>query len=205
MSATLAAMSNRSAHLSFPMPGLGATAVAGLGNWESYIALDRVITGNGFRIRFLRGTFEIMSISKLHESLKGIIGILVQEFCDAYDIAYEYLGSATNRAEGVAGAEPDESFTFGSDEKDKPDLVIEIGLTSGGIDKCDLWAELGARELWIWEQDRLHAFSLVDGKVEPILKSVVLPGIDFAMVQEVAKMKPTSAAKREFRKRLQSV
>lgn len=145
-----------------------------------------------------------MSISKLHEYLKGVIGILVQEFCDAKSIPYFTCGNATNRVEGVAGAEPDESFTFGADEKEKPDLVIEVGLTSGGIDKCELWAELGARELWVWEKERLHAFSLADGKIEPLCQSVVLPGIDFAMIAEVVKIKPTSAAKMEFRRHLQA-
>ncbi len=195
-------MSNRNIHLSFPMPALGQSAGAGLMDWDSYLAIDEVLTDRGFRIRFFRGAFEIMSISKLHEQLKSIIGILIQEFCDAHGISYFITGSATNRVEGVAGAEPDDSFVFGEQDKPKPDLVIEVGLTSGGIDKCELWAELGARELWVWENDRLHAFALEGGVPEPLQKSIVLPGIDLTMLAEVVQMKPTSAAKLEFRKRL---
>jgi Uma2 family endonuclease len=195
-------MSNRSLHLSFPMPALGQSAGAGLMDWCSYLALDEVLTGRGFRIRFLKGTFEIMSISKLHEQLKSIIGILVQEFCDARGIHYSITGSATQRVDGVAGAEPDESFTFGSEDRDRPDLVIEVGLSSGGIDKCELWAELGARELWVWEKDRLHAFALESGTAVPLQQSAVLPGIDLVMLAEVALIKPTSAAKQAFRQRL---
>ena len=198
------AMSDRKIQLSFPMPGPGQSAGAGLMDWHSYLALDEVLTGRGFRIRFYRGAFEIMSISKLHERLKSIIGILVQEYCDASGIAYSVVGSATNRLEGIAGAEPDESFIFGTEDKDKPDLVIEVGLTSGGIDKCELWAELGARELWVWENDRLHAFALEKGIPMPLQNSGVLPGIDLVMLAEVVRIQPTSAAKLEFRKRLQN-
>lgn len=171
-------------------------------DWQSYLALDEVLTGRGFRIRFYRGAFEIMSISKLHERLKSIIGRLVEEFCDARGIAYSITGSATNRLEGIAGAEPDESFIFGSEDKDRPDLVIEVGLTSGGIDKCELWAELGARELWVWENDRLHAFTLEKGVPMPLQNSTVLPGIDLVMLAEMVSIQPTSTAKLEFRKRL---
>ncbi len=173
-------------------------------DWDSYIALDRVLTGKGFRIRYLRGAFEIMSISKKHESMKSIIGILIQEFCDAFGIAYRINGSATNRVDGLAGAEPDDSFIFDSEDKDKPDLVIEIAFTSGGIDKCALWAELGARELWVWENERLHAFTFNNGNPEPIMKSIVLPGIDLTLLAEMARKEPTSAAKLEYRKRLQA-
>ena len=184
------------------MPALDQSAGAGLMDWSSYLAIDEVLTDRGFRIRFLRGAFEIMSISKLHEQLKSIICILIQEYCDSRGIAYSITGSATNRVEGIAGAEPDESFCFGEEDKDKPDLVIEVGLTSGGIDKCELWAELGARELWVWEKDRLHAFALESGAPVPLQQSLVLPGMNLPMLAEVALMKPTSAAKLEFRKRL---
>ncbi len=180
------------------MPGLGVNAATGLCDWETYLAIDRVITKQGLRIRFYRGTFEIMSISRKHEGIKSVIGMLVEAFCLRLGIDFYCWGSATNRIEGVAGAEPDESYVFGAEEKENPDLVIEVGLTSGGIDKCELWAELGARELWVWEKDRLHAFSLVDGKVEPIQKSLALPGIQFAWIGQLATMQPASAAVREF-------
>ena len=174
-------------------------------DWDSYVALDHALTGKGFRIRYLRGAFEIMSISRPHESMKSILSILVQEFCDAFSIAYHIIGSATNRVEGMAGAEPDESFIFGLEEKAKPDLVIEIAFTSGGIDKGELWAQLGARELWVWEHDRLNAFTFSNGRPEPIQSSLVLPGLDLALLAEVARLKPTSAAKLEFRRRLQAL
>jgi Uma2 family endonuclease len=196
-------MSDRSIQLSFPMTWPGQSAGAGLTDWRSYLALDEVLTDRGLRIRFYRAAFEITSLAKEPQRLKSIIGILVQEFCDARGIAYSIIGSATNRLDGIAGAEPDESFIFGSEDKDKPDLVIEVGLTSGGIDKCELWAELGARELWVWENDRLHAFALEKGIPMPLQNSGVLPGINLVMLAEVVRIQPTSAAKLEFRKRLQ--
>ena len=183
------------------MPGPGQSSGVGLTDWDSYVAMGKALQGTGFRVRYLRGIFEIMSISRPHEYLKSVIGNLVEAFCQDTGLDYFTWGSATNRMEGVAGAEPDESFTFGPEAKDKPDLVIEVGLSGGGIDKCELWADLGAKELWVWENDRLHAFRLGSGSAEPIKESQFLPGLDLALVEELARTQPTSAAVRELRKR----
>jgi len=164
--------------------------------------MDKALAGTGFRVRYLRGIFEIMSISRPHEYLKSLIGSFVETYCQEIGIDYFAWGSATNRVEGVASAEPDESYTFGTTTKETPDLVIEVGLTSGGIDKCALWSDLGAKEIWIWENDRLHAFRLEPGHVEPILHSLSLPGLDLAMIEELVRIQPTSAAVRELRQRL---
>ena len=176
----------------------------GLADWDTYLAMDRALSRSGLRVRYLRGVFEVMSISRPHEYMKSIIGSLVDTFCRVTNIEYYKWGSATNRVEGVAGAEPDESFTFGAEDKPKPDLVIEVAFSSGGIDKCALWAELGAREIWVWERDRLHGFDLESGTPEPLTTSRVLPGLKLATLEAAAHIKPTSAACREFAEQLAS-
>ncbi|MDB6140361.1 MAG: hypothetical protein JWO94_3433 [Verrucomicrobiaceae bacterium] len=195
-------MSNRSLQLSFPLPGPGQSSGLGLTDWDSFTAMDKALAGTGFRVRYLRGIFEIMSISRPHEYLKSLMGSLIETYCQHVGIDYFAWGSATHRIEGVASAEPDESYTFGVDAKETPDLVIEVGLTSGGIDKCALWSDLGAKEIWIWENDRLHAFQLEPGRVEPIRQSLCLPALDLVMIDELVRLQPTSAAVRELRRRL---
>lgn len=99
------------------------------------------------------------------------------------------------------GGEPDDSFSFGEEMKPQPDLFIELALSSGGIDKLEFWSEIRAREVWVWQNSRLHAYALVDGGYEVVTESRVLPGIPFKLVEELADLKPHSRAVREFQKR----
>ena len=188
-----------------PMPAPGETALVGLGDWATYQALDKVLSDRGHRVRYFNGVLEIMSISFKHDSLSRRIGLLVAAFCEAIGIDFETWGSATQTKEGSAAGEPDESYTFGLEPKDKPELVIEVGLSSGGIDKLEFWSALGAKEVWIWQNDRLHGFARgSDDAFHPITTSVLLPGLSLALVQEFAVIQPSSRAVREFRARLQT-
>jgi Uma2 family endonuclease len=187
------------------MPAPGETVVVGLGNWASYIALDRALEGRGYRVRYFKGLLEIMSISFKHESIKSHIGMLVEAFCLWANIDFQIWGSTTQRKEDLAGGEPDESYTFGLEQKDKPELVIEVGLTSGGIDKLEFWSELGAKEVWIWQNNALHGFSRgADDVFHPVTTSLLLPGLKLEMVEEFTRMKPSSQAVRAFRLKLEA-
>lgn len=188
-----------------PLPAPGETALVGLGDWATYVRLDQALTKSGHRVRYFNGVFEIMTISFRHESLSGNIGRLVEAFCEYSGLDYQIWGSTTQSKEGCAAGEPDESYTFGLEPKDKPDLVIEVGLSSGGIDKLEFWSTLGAKEVWIWQNDRLHGFArAADDNFQPVTASRVLSGLDLALVQEFAIIQPSSRAVRGFRERLQS-
>lgn len=190
--------------LSVPLPAPGEQASIGLTNWESYEGLDRVLQDRGYRVKFFKGVFEIMSISFEHEAVGGNIGSLIEAFCDWAGIDFQVWGSTTQRQEGVAGGEPDESFTFGTKKKNKPDLVVEVGLTTGGIDKVEFWRTLGAREVWVWQNNRLHGFARGDdgASLEPVTESRLLKGLKLEVVQRFASLQPTSKAVREFRAEL---
>jgi Uma2 family endonuclease len=186
-----------------PLPAPGETAVVGLCDWETYLGLDKALEKRGYRVRYFEGLLEIMSISFKHETLKSHIGCLVEAFCLWAGIDFQVWGSTTQRKEGVAGGEPDESYTFGAERKDKPELVIEVALTSGGIDKLEFWGALGAQEVWIWQNNRLHAFvRSTDGSFQPATASRFLPKLPLALVEKFAAVEPTSRAVREFRESL---
>lgn len=187
--------------LSFPKPSPGQTIMVGLGDWDTYLMLDRLCEKQGMRVRFHRGIIEVMSISFPHESLKGQIGQFVRTYCNAHEIDYNAWGSTTQRVEGVMGGEPDDSFSFGAELKKQPDLFIEVALSSGGIDKLEFWSEVKAQEVWIWQNGRLHAFVLEGDGYQPVTKSKVLLGIELKLIEELAEMKPHSKAIREFQKR----
>ena len=188
--------------LTFPIPAAGETALVGFGNWDTYQMLDELIGSRSVRVSYNEGIIEIMSISPLHEKLKTRLGRFLEAYCDHLGRSYEMLGSATQSQPGRRAAEPDESYAFGAGETDKPDLAIEVALSSGGMDKLSLWASLGVLELWIWQNEGLHVFHLQEGRYVPATDSHFLPGFPFHMVAEVLTIKNGSDAVREFRRRL---
>ncbi len=202
---TRAAAGSPASRIVQPLPAPGEKVMVGLGDWAIYQSLDKALSRKGHRVRYFNGVLEIMTISFRHESLSGNIGRLLEAFCQHIGTDFQIWGSTTQTKEGSAGGEPDESYTFGLEPKDKPDLVIEVGLSSGGIDKLEFWAALGAKEVWIWQNERLHGFARgSDDSFQPITGSQLLPGLDLALVQEFAIIQPSSRAVREFRERLQT-
>ena len=67
------------------------------------------------------------------------------------------FNSTTLKAEGKEGKEPDVAYCFGTD-KDKPDLAVEVNLTSGSIDDLTKYQYLKIAEVWLWEQNRIRFF-----------------------------------------------
>lgn len=188
--------------LSFPMAAPGEEAMVGLTSWTTYLELDRKLGTPGFRVRYLRGIIEIMSTSKLHETLKKNLARFLEIFCQEKGMDCAGYGSATQQVTGESAGQPDESYVFGAEEKEWPDLIIEVALSSGGIDKLEFWATMQISEVWIWQNNKLQAFVYEQGRYKPVTGSRWLPGIDFALMQELAALQPTSKAEREFRARL---
>jgi hypothetical protein len=102
------------------------------------------------------------------------------------------MGSTTlKKPERQAGGEPDESYCIGTD-KEFPDLAIEVIVTSGSINRLELYRRLGVREVWFWQKNRLSLYhqreetpasSLLDtAGYEPIQHSEVLPDLDLELL-----------------------
>lgn len=72
--------------------------------------------------------------------------------------------------------------------------------TSGTIDKLEIYARLGVREVWYWQRGRLQPYALRGGEYEAIPRSEVLPDIDLDALLDCLGAPTTSAAIRAFRK-----
>lgn len=174
--------------------------------WADY---ERVLKMRGDhsapRISFLEGALEIMSPSRTHESLKSMIGRLVEAWCMENEIDITPYGSWTLKEKAVErGAEPDECYVVGDElEPERPDLAIEVVWTSGGINKLEIDRKLGVREVWYWQKGELSLYTLRRGRYARIPRSKVLPGIDHAEIAELALVRPMTKAVRAYRKRLQ--
>ena len=174
--------------------------------WEQYEQLSDMFVEEFPRMTYLEGTLEIiMTTSPEHERLKKIIARLLEAYAEEKDINLNGYGSATFRKEAVKrGAEPDECYCIG-ELNEVPDIAIEIVLTSGGIDKLEVYRGLGVKEVWFWENQQFCFYYLSeDVKYTQIYRSVLLPDLDPVLLASfVSEINQTQAVKK-FRQALQN-
>lgn len=153
------------------------------------------------RLTYLEGSLEIMSPSRNHESIKSLIGRLVEAYCLERDIEFSTYGSWTLESqEHERGAEPDECYVFGeAGEPERPDLAIEVVWTSGGLNKLEVHRKLGVREVWYWRRGRIQVHLLRGDAYEPAAASEALPEIDLEQLASFLDRPTTSQAIRDYR------
>ena len=143
-------------------------------HFEKQLALrgDRA----GPRIAYLDGALELMSPSKDHERIKSYIGCLIEAYALERDIDLSpYGGWTLKEAPKEAALEPDECYLSGDQDRDGPDLAIEVVWTSGGIDKLEIYRRLQVREVWRWKDSRIKLYVLRDQSYVEVERSVVFP------------------------------
>ena len=158
-------------------------------SWQQYEALLSTL-GDGFptlRLSYLEGTLEIMTNSPEHENLKKMIGMLVEAYLQETRTRFHAGGSTTFRkAAKQRGLEPDECYCLGQ-KKDFPDLAIEVVVTSGLVDKLDIYQGLGVTEVWQWQAGRLLIYHLRSAGYELIQTSELLPDLDIGLLTRYVK------------------
>lgn len=156
-------------------------------SWATFQSLSREASGG--RLAYDRGTLEIMSPSYEHESVKKLIGRLVEIFTEELEIDIASAGSTTLGREDLdRGIEADESYYIGDaglvrgkDEIElpidpPPDLVIEVDVTSSSVNKLEICRSLGIAEVWRYHGQRLEIHVLhADGHYQIEEVSHVLP------------------------------
>ena len=171
-------------------------------SWERYLTFDKRLGDDrpGPRLYYLEGELEIMTTSNKHERLKDWLAGFMDLFFDQTGIEIVPRGQATiRRALKEAGAEPDKSWCIGT-EKQFPDLVLEIALTSGGINKLAIYRRFQVSEVWFWRQDKLEVFALDSSvRYERLRKSRLLPALDISLLERCAAIESWRAARRAFR------
>jgi Uma2 family endonuclease len=156
-------------------------------NWESYEALLNDLGDSlQYRVTYLDGVIELVSPSRRHENRKTVIGSLLEDYLKDKRIRYFPLGSTTFRKEAKrGGVEPDESYCIGT-EKEVPDIAIEVIVTSGGIDKLEVYKRLGVREVWFFQNNQFAIYHLRGENYESVAKSELLPNLDLTILAQYA-------------------
>jgi Uma2 family endonuclease len=157
--------------------------------WHVYVSLHDSLEAAGSRVRmtYHRGDLELMSPSETHEDYKTIIARLLEAYAEEKDVDLNGRGSTTFREEPKErGLEPDECYSVG-EFLGRPDLAIEVAIGRPLLDKLAVYHGLEIREVWVWQKD--HLVIHVHGKdgYEVSLCSVVLPGIDIALLTSFVK------------------
>jgi Uma2 family endonuclease len=168
--------------------------------WDVYVALRDAVDSPGVRMTYLEGELEIMSPLPEHEDAKKTIARLIEVYALERNVPLYGYGQTTFRAAAKArGLEPDECYCVGRKLQDFPDIALEVVLTHGGIQKLLVYAGLGVREVWFWEDDALHLHTLRGDRYEPIAASEALPGLDLEALARFARLSDQHQAVVAFR------
>jgi len=173
-------------------------------SWQQYEILLATL-GDDFpalRLSYLEGTLEIMTTSPLHEELKKIIGMLMEAYFQETRTRFHAIGSATFRKVAKQrGLEPDECYCLGQ-KKEFPDLAIEIVLSSGLVDKLEIYRGLGVPEVWVWENGRFAIHHLQAEAYESVAVSELLPDCDIELLAKYVQPEDQFDAVMAFREEL---
>ena len=170
-------------------------------SWATFQALSRESTGG--RLAYDRGTLEIMSPSREHESIKGLIGRLVEIYTEELNIDIASGGSTTLGREDLhRGIESDESYYIanaptvrGKGEIElpidpPPDLVIEVDISRSSVNKLEICRSLGIGEVWRYHDGRIEVHVLREhGNYETVETSRVLPRFPLAEVPRLLELR----------------
>ena len=174
-------------------------------SWEEFKLIQKVLhTSSRLKIAYLDGFIEFMTLGERHEKIKSLIGLLLGLYFFEKQIEFIPVGSATRESE-IKGAsfEPDESYYIGQ-QKEHPDLAIEINITSGSVSKLERYKRFQIREVWFWENEEISIYHLRDANnpetiyYEKINKSEILPELDLGLLTRCLLMSSSLEAMTAF-------
>ena len=156
-------------------------------SWEKLEQLDIALAGTSARLTYLDGILEIMSpLSDDHEDNKKTLAMLLEVYMRMKNIRFYGRGSATiGKKEDKTRRKPDEYYNLGT-KKPIPDLILEITVTSGGINKLEIYQRLRVPEVWFWEDGLLSVYCLQSDNYIKINQSNLLPDLNLDLLAKYA-------------------
>jgi Uma2 family endonuclease len=175
-------------------------------SWESYETLLNDLGDSlQYRVTYLDGVIELVSPSRRHEKDKKRIGYLVEVYFEEKRIRYFPLGSTTFRKQTKkGGVEPDESYCIAT-EKEFPDIAIEVVVTSGTIDKLEVYQRLGVKEVWFFQNNQFKVYHLQGESYVEVARSELLPSLDLTILAQYVVADDPLDAVLEFRERVREM
>ncbi|MFP4133947.1 MAG: Uma2 family endonuclease [Halothece sp.] len=171
-------------------------------NWQQFKSIETSFDSiSGVRLIYLDGALEIVILGKEHEYYKSTISLLLEAYLRAKKIRFYRQGSATLGDQEITGQkEPDESYSIGS-QKERLDLVIEVVVSSGGINTLEIYKRIGIQEVWFWEDSVLKIYSLQE-TYQLLEKSSLFPDLNVEVLTKYITYYDQYDAVTEFLKEL---
>ncbi|HEY9803794.1 MAG TPA: Uma2 family endonuclease [Leptolyngbyaceae cyanobacterium] len=169
-------------------------------SWEQFKGIEGHLQDNhSVKLTYLSGVLEIMSpVGDKHEKVKRTLGLLLETYMRELGIRFYARGGFTLEEPGYASGTPDESYSIGT-EKEIPDIVLEIIVTSGTINRKELYKPKKVPEVWFWKSNSLKIFSLNNsGEYEKVNRSRFFPSLDPALLLDYIAMPDQYDAVAEF-------
>lgn len=189
--------------------------------WETYEQLCKDLSDQGHvHLTYDGGELEIMAPSLNHEMFNRAIARLISDIALETETDLTDAGQTTLKIKKLErGSEPDTCFYIqheaavrGKKKIDlrrdpPPDVVFEVDITSGSVDKMPIYAGFGVPELWHYDTRRVQIYKLVGGKYVVREKSLAFPWLTGAQLTdflETCKAQGQTAALRQFRQWLRA-
>jgi Uma2 family endonuclease len=169
-------------------------------SWEQFQIIAAQLEDNReVRLTYLAGVMEIMSpVGDKHEYVKTTLGYLLEAYMREKGIRFYGRGGFTLEEPGYASGTPDESYCIGSN-KETPDIVIEVIVTSGTINRKDLYKPKRIPEVWFWKANQIQIFCLNEqGEYEEVNRSRFFPDLNPALLLHYISMPDQYDAVQEF-------
>ena len=178
--------------------------------WREFRAVEQLIDRPGYRLSFLEGVLEILKMpGELHETTKKRLSGLLEIYLLLAGFDFSPTGSMSLESEpDQVKREPDESYRL-KPGRGRPDLLIEVIVTSGGIDKLAIYKRLKISEVWFWEDGVLDLYHLRGTgnktRYEKIATSEEVPGIDLILLEKCVLMNSHVEALKVWQKAIEIV
>ena len=177
-------------------------------SWEEFIALAEDPAYIDGRFYYHQGLLriEMSPLGPRHGRQYSIISKAVSLFATIKNVRIVEFANTSFRKAGIGEFQPDLAFYIGSglrvppqtdspidlEEYDPPTLVVEIGSVSVSDDlgrKRLLYEQSGVEEYWVNDLnvEEVIAFAIAAGRSGRVSKSLVLPELAIALVEEAIK------------------
>jgi Uma2 family endonuclease len=143
-------------------------------SWETFNQLLHDL-GNkrASRLAYYQGMIEIMTPLGSHEHNNRFIDDLIRVITEQLNLNIKKMGSLTLKKDELKkGVEPDSCYYLANEPQVRnkqnidlnidppPDLVLEIDITSGSLDKLPIYSALGVPEVWRYDGNNMQSFIL---------------------------------------------
>jgi Uma2 family endonuclease len=160
--------------------------------WNHYEAMLGIVGERPIRVTYDQGTMELFMPSLGHEGDAYLLGRMVDILTEELGISLMAGGTTTHKRQDLEkGAEPDQCYWFGENARrirgkraldlnidPIPDLVIEVDVTHGSLDRLRIFAALGVMEVWHSDGQNFRFLHLeTDGSYQPGATSRNFPGV----------------------------